>query len=335
MLVLGTAGWALSFPVMKAVTMAQQSLLPETSSWFAAALCMTYRFAIAAAVMLILCWPTLRRLTRSEVWEGAGLGAFASLGLILQMDGLAYTEASTSAFLTQCYCLIIPLWLALLERRWPSPTVLLCCGLVVAGVGVLSEIDLRKFRLGRGEVETVMASVVFTGQILWLQRPKFAGNNVHHFTLVMFATVALCCAPVAWLTAPSPGDLWRAYGTSALALFLGVLVLFSTLGGYLMMNAWQPKVSATQAGLIYCTEPLFASLAALFLPVWLSRLADIDYTNETLGTGLLVGGGLITLANVLMQLQPPATPILPPASPTSRTDEPLAPATADVSDEAG
>lgn len=328
MLVLGTVFWSLSFPTMKAVTMAQQAMLPEASSWFTAALCMVYRFVIATAVMLVWCWPTLRRLSRLEVWEGVGLGAFASVGLILQMDGLAYTEASTSAFLTQCYCLIIPLWLGLLERRWPSPTVLVCCGLVVAGVGVLSELDWRTFHLGRGEWETLLASVVFTGQILWLQRPRFAGTNVNHFTLVMFAVIALLCLPVAWLTAPNPGSMLRAYGTPALGFFLGILVLFSTLGGYLLMNAWQPKVSATQAGLIYCTEPLFASLAALVLPAWWSSLARIDYPNEVLGASLLVGGGLITLANVLMQLHPPAAPVVPPASPPSETVERLPPVTA-------
>jgi drug/metabolite transporter (DMT)-like permease len=232
------------------------------------------------------------------------LGAFASAGLILQMDGLAYTEASTSAFLTQCYCLFIPLWLGLVERRWPSGTVFMCCGLVVVGVGVLSEIDWRTFHLGRGEAETVLASVVFTAQILWLQRPKFAANNVNHFTLVMFAVIALCCLPVAMVTAARPMDLVRAYATPTLGLILGVLVLFCTLGGYLLMNAWQPKVSATQAGLIYCAEPVFASLAALVLPAGLSRLAGIEYANEVLGASLLIGGGLITLANLLMHWQP-------------------------------
>jgi len=281
---------------------------------------MGYRFAIAALVMLVWCWPTVRRLSRLELEEGVGLGLFASVGLILQMDGLAYTEASTSAFLTQCYCLFIPLWLGLVERRWPSATVLGCCGLVVLGVGVLSGVDWRTFRLGRGEVETLLASVVFTGQILWLQRPKFTVNNVNHFTLVMFAVVALCCLPVAMATAARPADLLRAYATPALGLTLAVLILSSTLGGYLLMNAWQPKVSATQAGLIYCSEPVFASLAALVLPAWLSRLAGIEYANEVLDASLLVGGGLITLANVLVQCQPsppaatPAPASVPPAA---------------------
>ena len=120
MLVVGNACWALSFPTMKAMAYLQQPLLPESSSWFIASMTLIVRFGLAALVMLIVCWPTLRKFTRLEAWEGAGLGVFASAGLIFQMDGLAYTSASTSAFLTQFYCLIIPLIVAFQNRRWPS-----------------------------------------------------------------------------------------------------------------------------------------------------------------------------------------------------------------------
>jgi drug/metabolite transporter (DMT)-like permease len=305
MLVLATAFWALSFPTMKAVTLAQQDLLPGASTWFCSALCMVYRFGIGAGVLLLVCGRSLRALTRLELWEGFGLGVFASTGLVLQMDGLARIDASTSAFLTQCYCLFIPLWVAVGQRRGPAPVVWISCALVVLGVAILSKLDWRTLRLGRGEFETLLASVVFTGQILWLQRPVFARNRVRHFTLAMFATIALACLPVAGLTAQRPADLWRGYATPAMAVFAAVLVVFCTLAAFLLMNAWQPRVGATQAGLIYCAEPVFASLVSLVLPGWWSRLAGIAYPNETLGPSLLIGGGLITVANVLVQIQPP------------------------------
>ncbi len=72
-----------------------------------------------------------------------------------------------------------------------------------------------------------------------------------------------------------------------------------------MMNAWQPKITATEAGLIYCIEPIFGSGMALFLPAWYSTWAGIDYANERATWTLLVGGSLITIANVLLQLKPP------------------------------
>jgi hypothetical protein len=85
------------------------------------------------------------------------------------------------------------------------------------------------------------------------------------------------------------------------------------------MNRWQRLLPATEAGLIYTTEPVFASLFALFMPLWLSALLPIHYSNEQATENLLLGGGLITAANVLIQLQNrrgrgglPASPLVPP-----------------------
>jgi hypothetical protein len=44
---------------------------------------------------------------------------------------------------------------------------------------------------------------------------------------------------------------------------------------------------------------------ALFLPAWFSAWALINYANERATWTLLVGGGLITLANIVLQLKPP------------------------------
>src|SRR4030095_11068871 len=162
MLVLANACWALSFPTVKALLLVQQKLIPDSpaATWFLTAVTLSYRFGLAAVVMLIICAPTIRRLTRLECWEGLGLGIFASAGLILQMDGLAHTLASTSAFLTQFYCLLIPLIVAVRERRWPSRVVVVSCLMVIAGVAVLSDIDWRQLRIGRGEGETLLGEII-------------------------------------------------------------------------------------------------------------------------------------------------------------------------------
>ncbi len=314
-LVIANACWALSFPIMKALNYLQAPLLPGSSTWFIASMTIVGRFSLAALVMLALCWRSLGRLTRLEIWEGVGLGVFASAGLIFQMDGLAYTSASTSAFLTQFYCLTIPVILAVRDRAWPSLRVVASCLMVIAGVGVLAGIDFRNFKIGRGELETLIGSTIFTGQILWLQRPKFAANNVNHFTLVMFITIALTALPVMLMTGGASDDWIAAWHSPAALGLMGALTVFCTLGGYLLMNYWQPFLTATQAGLIYCLEPVFTSLFALFLPGWISIFAGIAYANETVGISLLIGGGLITVANILIQLQPSPPPAPAAASP--------------------
>ena len=302
MLVIGTILWALSFPATKAIGESQKSLVPGEHSWFLSALCVIYRFGAASILLALFTSRTLPQLTRSELWQGLGLGFFGGMGILLQVDGMSYTSASTSAFLTQCYCLFLPIWVAARTRRWPSAKVLASSALVMAGVAVLAGVDWRHFQLGRGELETIAASIFFTGQILWLERPKFSTNKANHFSVIMFAVMALVCVPVALANAPSAGAWLDAYSTLPTLGFLGILAFPCTLCAYMLMNHWQRHVPATHAGLIYCLEPLFTSLYALFLPGWFSIWAAISYSNETLTPTLLVGGGLITAANVLLYL---------------------------------
>ena len=85
--------------------------------------------------------------------------------------------------------------------------------------------------------------------------------------------------------------------------FTVMLTVFCTLGAFMLMIRWQPSITATEAGLIYCFEPVFASVMALYLPGVFSRWVGFDYPDETLTWQLLVGGGLITVANVLLQVK--------------------------------
>jgi drug/metabolite transporter (DMT)-like permease len=111
---------------------------------------------------------------------------------------------------------------------------------------------------------------------------------------------------MALATAPRAGALLALWTSPPWVVFTLALTLFCTLGAFTLMNTWQPKITATEAGLIYCVEPVFASLMALYLPGLFSAWAGFDYPNERATFNLLVGGGLITLANVLLQFRPPS-----------------------------
>jgi drug/metabolite transporter (DMT)-like permease len=306
MLATATIFWGLSFPIMKAIGMLQRDLLPDSSSWFSASVTVVARFAISSVIIGIVCFRTLRQITRLEIWQGAGLGFFGGIGLIFQVDGLNYTSASTSAFLTQSYCAIIPIIMAVRERRLPSARVIFCTIMMMIGIAILTQLDPRDLKLGRGEIETLIGSVIFIGQILWLERPLFAKNNVNHFSFAMFVITALMALPLALATMRGPGDFTRAFASPSVGVLVMMLVLFCTMTAYMMMNRWQPHVTATEAGLLYGIEPVFASLFALFLPGIISQLSRIEYPNEILTMHLVVGGTVIVLANVLLQIKPPA-----------------------------
>jgi drug/metabolite transporter (DMT)-like permease len=305
MLLLANFFWGLSFPVIKAIMLLQAKLLPEAGSWFLTIYTVAPRFVLAVVIMVLLrrhCW----RATSREWKQGLIIGGFAAAGMLFQNDGLQFTAASTSAFLTQFYAILIPVSLALHARHNPGALVWTCCALVLAGVAILGHFDWHQLRLGRGECETLLCSLFFMGQILTLGRKDFGDNRADQITFVMLATQAVIFLALVGVTTPSLGALWVPWTSPSWLGLTLTLTIFCTLGAYSLMNAWQPKISATEAGLIYCVEPIFGSLMALFLPAVFSRWAGIDYLNETATWTLLAGGGLITLANALLQLKPPA-----------------------------
>ncbi len=300
-LVLCTLFWSLSFPAMKALALTQLAILPGAGSWFISSLSVLYRFALAGALLLVISFPEVRTISRREMEQGMWLALFTSVGLCLQMDGLAYTSASTSAFLTQLYCVLIPLWVAVSHRRPPTVKIILCSALVLGGMAVLVQLNVFALKLGRGEIETLAASVMFAAQILCLEHPRYAANRPLCFTAAMLLATAALTLPLVAVTAPSAAACFRAYASVPACGLMAIIVLFCTLGAFVMMSRWQRHVTATEAGLIYCAEPLFASALALFLPGWFSRWTGLNYPDEHLTLRLLVGGSLITAANVLLQ----------------------------------
>lgn len=258
----------------------------------------------ATAVLVALKPFDFWKVTRGEVKQGVIIGLFSSAGMLLQNDAMQFTSASTSAFLTQFYAILIPIYVAVRARRNPGWVVwhlLRWCSRGWRCWGGLTGARCGSAR----RVETLVASLFFMGQILWLEK-EFAANRAERLTLVMFATEALVFAGLAGATAPDVATLVVPW-TSPMWLGLTLtLTVFCTLGSFSIMNAWQPKITATEAGLIYCVEPIFGLVMALFLPAWFSAWGGITDSNETATANLLLGGGLITAANVLLQVKPPA-----------------------------
>ena len=294
--------WGFSFPASKALTLLYLKHIPDESSWFAVGLQGTLRFGIAGVIMVLVSWRDLRSLTTREISQGLWLGLFGGIGMIFQVDGLAYTPASTSSFLTQTYCILVPLYHAIVGRRFPRPVQLLATVGVVAGIAILSKIDWTQFRLGRGEGETLLSTVFFTGQILVLDAPRFFQNRTKMVSSVMFLSTGLAFAIVAILSNRSINSYKIAAGIGEQFYLIAILVVLCTLLAFNLMNRCQKYIPASEAALIYTMEPVSTSFFAVFLPLGLSRLVGIDYANEQLSMYLLIGGGLILAANLIMQI---------------------------------
>jgi drug/metabolite transporter (DMT)-like permease len=278
---------------VRGLQLAQRANAPHVSDPALACADVAVRFLLAALLLLPFYGRQLGSVTGREWSQGLGLGLFAGFGLYLQTLGLVWTDASISAFLTQFYTLIVPLIVAVRDRRLPGLRIVTACLMVLVGVALLSPGLLTHFILGPGEIITLLGTAFIAGQIVWVERPLYADNRAGVVTLIMFALLAamfLVIYPIMGGTAAGGAALFGRAPIVGLNFFI--------------MNAWQPKISATEAGLIYCLEPVIATALCAFLPGWISRFTGISYPNETLPWGLLIGGALIVGATILVATQP-------------------------------
>jgi drug/metabolite transporter (DMT)-like permease len=319
LLILACLFWGISFPVSKSLTLLYLQSMPGSSSWFVVSLQGSIRFLMAGLLMVPFCWRELRSLRGSELIQGFGLGFCGGAGMLLQMDGLAYTSASISAFLTQAYCILLPLYHFARTRTVPGLRDLLAIFMVVSGIAILANVDWRTFRISRGELETLISAVFFTFQILWLERPAFRPNRTRLVSTTMFLSIGLVFGLAALCTRPDRMNYTTAIDSFAKLFLTLLLVFFCTLLAFNLMNHCQPAITSTEAGIVYTTEPLFTAVFALFLPAQLSGLAQIDYANEQFSLTVVSAGGLILLANLLLQIRsrktiPPVAEVRTPAA---------------------
>lgn len=300
--------WGMSFPLIKWWNLAAAESPDFDGLTLASLTLIGVRYTIAFAILLAL-WP--------RAWVAAGrdarraaltLAAVYFAGATLQVIGLQWTTPATSAFLTSLGGAWVPL-LAWCWRRTPIqlPTWLgLALGL--AGVFMLSRPEAGgSWALGKGELLTLAASVLFSMQILLLDHfgriplevTAGAANGPVGVppSLLTICLIGLNGPPVlagaALLSTSGAGVTRWLHWTSAMltdpmgCLTVVLLTVFCTILAFHWMNKYQPQVPANRAALIYFLEPVFGAAFSLALGY------DRWSYSLFLGGALIIGGNLL------------------------------------------
>jgi drug/metabolite transporter (DMT)-like permease len=287
--------WGLSFPWMKNWQTAAAGC--PGGYLLSTLVVIALRMPIALALLGLLQPRLFTDATRQEHLAGAVLGATFFIGFTLQAWGLAHTSPALSAFFTSLCSAWVPLLAWLCFRDAVAPLTLAGLAVGLAGTAVLGvRLEEGSVSLGGGEALTLLASVVFAGQMLLLDR---LGRRVRstRMTVGFFGTTACLALPAALAVAtagPGVGAAldWTAamLGNPATLRNLLCMAALPTALAMHWMNTYQPRVSATRAALIYLLEPVFASS----LSVW--------WEHDAITLPLLLGGGLILAGNLLVEL---------------------------------
>ena len=236
------------------------------------------RFGLAALIYAAITFRRQSGFTRHELIGGVIVGAFFAAGMLLQTTGLRWALPSVSSFLTALAVVFAPLAQAVLLRRRVGRPTWVAVGLAMVGVTLLSwpKADAHGVNTFAGappvpllgEWLTVLASVLFTGQILAVDHFGRRADAAR-LTLVVLGTTSVLSLGGA--VGMDPGGMLRAgawagvLGDRTIWWSVGTLVVFSSVAAIHLMNRWQPLVSPATASVIYCTEPLFGTMFSVML----------------------------------------------------------------------
>ncbi len=263
------AAWGLSFPLTKQLV----ADLPATDL-------MALRYVGAAAVSTLVLFRWLRALDRTMVRRGILLGGTYGLAGILQAEGLAYTSASVSGFITGMYVVLTPLCGLLLLKTRILPIWWWGAGLATLGLGLMS---LNGLSVGVGELLTLGCALLYALHIVglgqWSTHREALGLSV--VQLISAAVVCAVAAIPGGVVLPTTGGEWAS---------IGYLVVVSGAVAMIAQSWSQAHLPAPRAAVIMVTEPVWAAVLAIGL------------FGEPLGWRIAVGGALMLAAMLLVEL---------------------------------
>jgi drug/metabolite transporter (DMT)-like permease len=267
LLVFTCAIWGLSFPTVK-VALADASPLAFVA----------IRFLLGA--LILLPGTRLRPLpSRGEWFAGLLLGALLGVGFATQAVGLAYTTASRSAFIVALSSVLAPLVAFVAVRERLSWWTVAALGLATAGIYFLT--DPGAGGLNRGDWWTLITAVVFGAQIVAVHELGLR-FDIRRLVFIEIVVVAIGVGVAAPLLEPV-----RFAVTTQSVLALAYCGVAATAVALLLQMRAQKDLSSGRAALLFCTEPVFASLASW---LWLGERLSLE---QWLGGGMIVVGMLV------------------------------------------
>ena len=270
------------------------ALLTVTASWGAAFVLMKdaidrqpipdflfTRFAIAAAILILVRPQVLTRITPRVLWTGAVAGIILALGFITQTIGLELSTAAITGFLTGLYVVFTPLFAWLMLRQKLSGRVAVGATLAFIALGVLSITD---FGFGPGSIWVIAGAVFLALHIVAL---GVWSPGADPYALTVVQVVAMAVVTGAWTVsdgngyvAPPDAGVWIA------VLFTAIL---ATAFAYFVQTWVQGHMDSSRVAILLTTEVLWTGIIA------------VGVGQEPLTIRLLIGGAMMFVAMLIIE----------------------------------
>lgn len=216
---------------------------------------------------------------RTLIIESLLAGVLMFIGLALQTYGQALSTVSNASFITVLYVVFIPI--ILWKKQRATGSIILAVILAVVGTAFLTLNGGFTFNIG--DILLIGCAFTFALHIIFL------GHVIRHNDLLSVAMIqSFTMGILGFIFAGFNGQSIPTTGW-IYVIFIGIVS--SGIAFFLQLYG-QQRVSPTISGLILTLESLFGSLGAIFL------------LNEPFTLNVLVGGSLMLLAVVTIELGP-------------------------------
>lgn len=242
------------------------------------------RFGIASLIMAAVFHGRLRRITLPTIKAGALLGILFTAIYIAQTEGLRFTSAANSAFITGLYMVIIPICMYFWKGMRPHIFSILAIFISMPGMYLMTECGVGG--INRGDLITLIAAFAAAWHIV--MTGEFSKRHpVVPLVTCQFVIAAIICGIVAMIrggvTIHIPMVAWGS---------LAITSVFATCVAFMVMTFMQRYVDTTRAGIIFAMEAVFGALFGYVIG------------GEILTTAALFGAGLMTAGMIISEIHP-------------------------------
>ena len=257
------------------------------------------RFSLAAAVMGLVFWRSVRQLKLPTIFAGLQIGAAMFGGYIFQTAGLKLTTPAKAAFITGSSVVLVPLLLAMFGHRRITRWTWTGAASALAGLYFLTVPAGGFGGLNRGDPIVFLCAVMFALHIILIGR-HVGDHSVGALAFLQVATTAVLSTMLVPLVAAGGWEKPRLVlsGTAVSAIL--ITAIGSTVIGFSFQTWAQRHTSPSHTAILISLEPVFAAITSWIL------------AREHFGTRTLVGAGMILAGILIAELMGPA-----PAAPES------------------
>ncbi|ADD68399.1 protein of unknown function DUF6 transmembrane [Denitrovibrio acetiphilus DSM 12809] len=247
------------------------------------------RFMVASVFLFIITLPLMKKINRKLLKDGIILGSVLFIVFLFQTLALKLATATEVGFLTGLYVLFVPVFSALILKKYPHMFSVL--GVLLSAAGMMMVTLESSIGLSTGQIFGII-NALFLGLYIILIDVYSRRHHVVLLTTVQILTATVLAGVYSWLfeeqnysAALDPYMLYT-------ILFTG---LIATVFCFFVQTAMQKHTTPTKAAIMFTLEPISSAFFSFFIG------GEILNSRQYFGAALIVIAILVAEAGTAMR----------------------------------